>query len=77
MKAIAAIPHVHVKLSMLGYAVPGWLRNSARTTLNWWKDGAAPDSDVVGEIGPDPIQFVKLISGYFLAKYKFYRIECY
>jgi hypothetical protein len=23
--------------------------------LNWWKDGAAADSDVVGDIGPDPI----------------------
>ena len=30
MKAMAAIPHVHVKLSMLGYAVPVWLRPSAR-----------------------------------------------
>jgi predicted TIM-barrel fold metal-dependent hydrolase len=111
MKAMAAIPHVYVKLSMLGYAVPGWLRGSARmeflknlieetvdlfgadrcmVALNWWKDGATSDSDGVSDIGPDPVQFVKLMSDYFLAKYssidrqkmfagnarQFYKIEC-
>jgi predicted TIM-barrel fold metal-dependent hydrolase len=111
MKAMAAIPHVHVKLSMFGYAVPGWLRTSARKAFlkdlieetvdlfgtdrcmvasNWWKDGATSDSDGVSDIGPDPVQFVKLMSGYFLAKYsttdrqkmfannarQFYKIEC-
>jgi predicted TIM-barrel fold metal-dependent hydrolase len=111
MKAMAAIPHVHVKLSMLGYAVPGWQRTSARmeflkdlieetvdlfgtdrcmVALNWWKDGATADSDGVSDIGPDPVQFVTLMSGYFLQKYssidrqkmfasnarKFYKIEC-
>jgi predicted TIM-barrel fold metal-dependent hydrolase len=90
MKAMAAIPHAHVKLSMLGYAVPGWQRTSARmeflkdlieetvdlfgtdrcmVALNWWKDGATADSDGVSDIGPDPVQFVELMSGYFLAKY--------
>jgi predicted TIM-barrel fold metal-dependent hydrolase len=111
MKSMALIPHVHVKLSMLGYAVPGWQRTSARmeflkdlieetvdlfgtdrcmVALNWWKDGATADSDGVSDIGPDPVQFVTLMSGYFLAKYgsidrqkmfasnarKFYKIEC-
>lgn len=33
MKAMAALPHVHVKLSMLGYAVPGWIRNKSRLQL--------------------------------------------
>jgi predicted TIM-barrel fold metal-dependent hydrolase len=90
MKAMAAIPHAHVKLSMLGYAVPGWQRTSARmqflkdlieetvdlfgtdrcmVALNWWKDGATADSDGVSDMGPDPVQFVTLMSGYFLAKY--------
>jgi predicted TIM-barrel fold metal-dependent hydrolase len=111
MKAMAAIPHVHVKLSMLGYAVPGWLRTSARmeflkdlieetvdlfgtdrcmVALNWWKDGATADSDGVSDIGPDPVQFITLMSGYFLAKYssidrqkmfasnarQFYKMDC-
>jgi predicted TIM-barrel fold metal-dependent hydrolase len=90
MKAMAAIPHAHVKLSMLGYAVPGWQRTSGRmkflkdlieetvdlfgtdrcmVALNWWKDGATADSDGVSDIGPDPVEFVTLMSGYFLAKY--------
>jgi predicted TIM-barrel fold metal-dependent hydrolase len=90
MKAMASIPHVRVKLSMLGYAVPGWQRTSARmdflkdlieetvdlfgtdrcmVALNWWKDGATADSDGASNIGPDPVQFVELMSGYFLAKY--------
>lgn len=30
MKAMAALPHVHVKISMLGYAVPGWMRSPER-----------------------------------------------
>jgi predicted TIM-barrel fold metal-dependent hydrolase len=30
MKAMAGLPHVYVKISMLGYAIPGWIRNEAR-----------------------------------------------
>jgi predicted TIM-barrel fold metal-dependent hydrolase len=30
MKAMADLPNVYVKISMLGYAVPGWIRNSHR-----------------------------------------------
>mmetsp|Transcript_13578 Transcript_13578/g.29524 ORF Transcript_13578/g.29524 Transcript_13578/m.29524 type:complete len:161 (-) Transcript_13578:169-651(-) len=30
MKAMAALPNVYVKLSMLGYAVPGWIRTKER-----------------------------------------------
>jgi predicted TIM-barrel fold metal-dependent hydrolase len=33
MHAMAQLPHVYVKLSMLGYAVPGWSRCTARTAL--------------------------------------------
>jgi predicted TIM-barrel fold metal-dependent hydrolase len=33
MKALAALPNVHVKLSMLGYCIPGWSNNVARTAL--------------------------------------------
>ena len=29
MAALAALPHVHVKLSMLAYAVPGWAGDAA------------------------------------------------
>jgi predicted TIM-barrel fold metal-dependent hydrolase len=28
MKAMAALPQVHVKLSMMGYAVPGWIKKT-------------------------------------------------
>ena len=28
MDALASLPHVHVKLSMLGYALPGWSESS-------------------------------------------------
>jgi hypothetical protein len=59
--------------------------------LNWWKDGATSDSDGDSDIGPDPAQSVKVMSGYFLAKYntiidrqkmfarnarQFYKMEC-
>jgi len=30
MAAMAALPHAHVKLSMLGYAVPGWSEDAAK-----------------------------------------------
>ena len=33
MLAMAALPQVHVKLSMIGYAVPGWIRHSERTEV--------------------------------------------
>ena len=33
MKAMAALPHVYVKISMLGYSVPGWIRNQTRMDL--------------------------------------------
>jgi predicted TIM-barrel fold metal-dependent hydrolase len=33
MKAMAALPNTYVKLSMLGYAVPGWIRSSERIAL--------------------------------------------
>lgn len=33
MRAMAALPHVYVKLSMLGYAVPGWKKTPERTAL--------------------------------------------
>uniref|UniRef100_A0A6U3RVF6 Amidohydrolase-related domain-containing protein n=1 Tax=Ditylum brightwellii TaxID=49249 RepID=A0A6U3RVF6_9STRA len=33
MKAMAALPHVFVKISMLGYAIPGWIRTSEREAV--------------------------------------------
>jgi predicted TIM-barrel fold metal-dependent hydrolase len=33
MKAMARLPHVRVKISMLGYAVPGWTASPERTAL--------------------------------------------
>ncbi|CAB9531798.1 amidohydrolase 2 [Seminavis robusta] len=30
MKAMAEVPHVYVKLSMLGYAIPGWIKTPQR-----------------------------------------------
>lgn len=33
MKAMATLPHAYVKISMLGYAVPGWIRNESRTAV--------------------------------------------
>jgi predicted TIM-barrel fold metal-dependent hydrolase len=33
MKAMAQLPHVCVKISMLGYAVPGWTTSPERTAL--------------------------------------------
>jgi predicted TIM-barrel fold metal-dependent hydrolase len=33
MKAMAKLSHVHVKISMLGYAIPGWTRSPARVEL--------------------------------------------
>jgi predicted TIM-barrel fold metal-dependent hydrolase len=33
MKQMAALPNVHVKLSMLGYAVPGWHKDPAKEEL--------------------------------------------
>ena len=33
MQAMAELPHVHVKLSMLGYAVPGWIQSESRKAL--------------------------------------------
>eukprot|EP00584_Thalassiosira_punctigera_P003073 CAMPEP_0172538766 /NCGR_PEP_ID=MMETSP1067-20121228/10091_1 /TAXON_ID=265564 ORGANISM="Thalassiosira punctigera, Strain Tpunct2005C2" /NCGR_SAMPLE_ID=MMETSP1067 /ASSEMBLY_ACC=CAM_ASM_000444 /LENGTH=353 /DNA_ID=CAMNT_0013324327 /DNA_START=12 /DNA_END=1073 /DNA_ORIENTATION=- len=30
MKAMAALPNVYVKLSMMGYAIPGWIRTKER-----------------------------------------------
>lgn len=32
MKKLAELPHVFVKLSMLGYAVPGWYQSPAKTS---------------------------------------------
>ncbi|KAL7464543.1 hypothetical protein ACHAXS_004879, partial [Conticribra weissflogii] len=33
MKAMAALPKVHIKISMLGYAVPGWIRTPERQAV--------------------------------------------
>jgi predicted TIM-barrel fold metal-dependent hydrolase len=33
MKAMAKLPNVYVKLSMMGYAIPGWIRTSERQEL--------------------------------------------
>jgi len=33
MKAMAALPNVHVKLSMMGYAIPGWIRTKERKAM--------------------------------------------
>ena len=33
MTAMAALPHVYVKISMLGYACPGWIRTKERQEL--------------------------------------------
>ena len=33
MKAMAAVPHVYVKISMLGYAVPGWSKTPEQSAL--------------------------------------------
>lgn len=33
MKAMASVPNAHVKLSMLGYAIPGWTKTQARKDL--------------------------------------------
>lgn len=33
MKAMAALPHVYVKLSMLGYIVPGWIQSKQRESV--------------------------------------------
>ena len=33
MKAMAALPNVYVKLSMMGYAVPGWIRTKERQSV--------------------------------------------
>jgi len=33
MKAMAALPNVYVKISMLGYSVPGWIRTPTRMAL--------------------------------------------
>ena len=33
MKVMAAIPHVYVKISMLGYIIPGWIRTKQREEI--------------------------------------------
>lgn len=33
MKAMSALPNVYVKLSMMGYAIPGWIRTAERQAL--------------------------------------------
>lgn len=33
MKAMAALPNVYVKLSMMGYAIPGWIRTKERQAV--------------------------------------------
>lgn len=33
MQAMAALPHVYCKISMLGYAVPGWCRSKRKTAV--------------------------------------------
>ena len=33
MKAMSALPNVYVKLSMMGYAIPGWIRTTDRQAL--------------------------------------------
>ena len=33
MRAMADLPHVYVKISMLGYAIPGWCRTPEKVTL--------------------------------------------
>ena len=86
MKAVAALPNVTVKISMLGYAVPGWIRSPGRVSLmkeliletvqifgakrcmvatNWWKSAAMSDADGLSDIGPDPVQFLTILSEAF------------
>jgi predicted TIM-barrel fold metal-dependent hydrolase len=83
MRAMAQLPHVCVKISMLGYAVPGWIRTEPRkhlvrdlvretvdlfgphrcmVALNWWKDAATSDSGGSSATGPDPVQYLRLVS---------------
>lgn len=33
MDALAALPNVYVKISMLGYALPGWIKDDKRTSM--------------------------------------------
>lgn len=33
MKAMSALPNVYVKLSMMGYAIPGWIRTKERQVV--------------------------------------------
>ncbi|KAL3757185.1 hypothetical protein ACHAWU_004617 [Discostella pseudostelligera] len=33
MKSMAALPNVYVKLSMMGYAIPGWIRTNERRAV--------------------------------------------
>lgn len=33
MKAMAALPNVYVKLSMMGYCIPGWIRTKERQSV--------------------------------------------
>ena len=33
MKAMAALPNAYVKLSMMGYVIPGWIRTKERQSL--------------------------------------------
>jgi predicted TIM-barrel fold metal-dependent hydrolase len=85
MALMAGLPQVDVKISMLGYAVPGWIRTPVRITLmkqlvretvdlfgphrcmvalNWYLDGAASDADGLSDVGPNPVQFLQLMSSF-------------
>ena len=85
MKAMAALPHVYVKISMLGYAIPGWIRTDARQALmrqlvretvelfgprrcmvatNFWKNAALSDADGLSDVGPDPVELIKILAGF-------------
>ena len=85
MKCIAQNKNVYVKISMLGYAIPGWIRTEARIAFmktlvretveifgpercmvatNFWKDAAMSDSDGLSDVGPEVLEFLKLIHGF-------------
>jgi predicted TIM-barrel fold metal-dependent hydrolase len=85
MKSMAQNSNVYVKISMLGYAIPGWNRTPERISLmkslvqatvemfgpkrcmvatNLWNDAATSDADGMSDIGPEPVEFLKLIYGF-------------
>jgi predicted TIM-barrel fold metal-dependent hydrolase len=90
MISMAHNRNVYVKISMLGYAMPGWIRTPERISLmktlvqetveifgpkrcmvatNFWNDATASDSDGMSDVGPEPVQFLKLIYGFLQDNY--------